>query len=75
MELTMRDLARIASDYGHAQPRVSETRRGWVGTCGCGFRSARTPTSAQAEQLVGEHIIRAARSILAKKRASGRLAG
>lgn len=75
MELTMKQLAEIAAGHGHARPAVRQTRRGWVGVCGCGFRSVRTPESSQAEQLVGEHVIRAALEIQRRRRASGRLAG
>lgn len=74
-DISMRELAAIAANFGHGRPTVAQSRRGWFGTCGCGFRSVRCPEQQQAEQLVGEHVIRKAREIVARQKASGQLAG
>lgn len=74
MQLNIHDLREIARNFGHTEPTVRQTRRGWVGTCGCGFRSVRTPDQATAEDLLTEHIVRTLRALQARQRASGKLA-
>lgn len=75
MELSWNDIRRISAQAGHQYPAVKQTRRGWVGTCTCGYRSARTPDEQTASNLVAQHILRAVSEIYARQKASGRVAG
>lgn len=71
--VTMHQLARIAEQLGHTSLRVAQTRRGWVATCGCGFRSVRQPDQAHGEQAVADHIERVAGPTAERMAARGRL--
>jgi hypothetical protein len=72
MELTMLQLRRMAAHLGHTNLQARESRRGWSGTCACGFVSGRVPTQVLAEQALADHFSRAADTFMRKARASGR---
>lgn len=70
--LSMSQVARLAANVGHGNLEVRQSRRGWAGICKCGFNSHRVPTKELAEQLLTDHIVRAAEGVVRRLRASGR---
>ncbi len=54
--LPLRDVARIARSLGHRDLAVIPSRRGFVATCSCGYRSANRRTDALAAQAAAHHL-------------------
>lgn len=54
--LPLRDVARIARSLGHRDLNVAATKRGFVATCSCGYKSAIRRTDVQAAQAAAHHL-------------------
>lgn len=59
--LSNRQVAAIAAHWGHRDLAVLQSRRGWVATCSCGYRSARRQTAALAAEAAAHHMQRIVR--------------
>lgn len=57
VHITRREMAEIASQFGHRDLSVKPTIRGtWVATCSCGMRTNQRRTAELAAQAAAHHV-------------------
>lgn len=54
---TWPELREQAATLGHAQLAVEQSRRGYHGTCACGFSTPRIDAPAQAARMLRAHVV------------------
>jgi hypothetical protein len=69
-DLSLAQIAHIASNLGHANLEVVPMGRGtwWMATCSCGYHSTRRRTQALAADAAAHHVTTIARAFLASGR-------
>lgn len=72
-ELSMRELGTIARNLGHRDLRVVPMAGPgwWRAECGCGYRSTRRTSEAEAADTAVHHVTKIARAFLATARGGG----